>query len=574
MRPILYQPEETAFQNNGIGIMSDAISCIATTSLNGKYEISMQYPLNGIHAANITMRNIIACDTDPVAACQPYRIYNINKSTPNYITVYARHVVYDLAGVPVVPFTATTAPAAMSGLESNAVTDCPFRFTTDKSTQAKFSVSVPSPIWSLLGGSEGSILDVYGGEYEYDKWSVKLHNRRGEDRGVSIRYGKNLTSLAQDENCANCYTGVMPYWVDRSTGAVTMIPDRVVHAEGNFGYTKILPVDFSAKFETVPTADQLISVAKSYIKSNAIGVPTVSWKVEFVQLEQTEEYRGKALLERVLLGDTVHVEFVDMGISVSSRVVEVEYDCILHRYKSVTLGSVKSNLAQTIVGQSQQIAQRPDKTEMKISINQLTGALLGALGGSVRLLDTNGDGMPDLIYIADDPDPARAVKVWRFNYEGWGASKNGYDGPYEMGASFDSGIIADFIRGGTIDATIVKVINLIADNITSGRLASSDGRTYFDLDNDEIVCQYGMGIKAVLNAGALGFFNGEGQKRIQIVDEQIQFFGKNEEEVIGGFDNLFPGEFRLTTYDADERKVMTHTLYWTTMDGVKVLAGQ
>ena len=94
--------------------------------------------------------------------------------------------------------------------------------------------------------------------------------------------------------------------------------------------------------------------------------------------------------------------------------------------------------------------------------NTLTAAILGANGGSVLLLDTNNDGEPDTLYIADDPDPAEAQNVWRFNYAGWAASQNGYNGPFVLGATFED--------GGTLYANVLRVLNINADNITSGTI--------------------------------------------------------------------------------------------------------
>ncbi len=477
MMPVLYNPEETVFSSNGIGVLSDAVSCLINQELNGLFELTMQYPVSGIHFAEITQRAIILAKVDPVSEMQPFRVYRIQKSSPGTVTVYARHVVYDLAGVPVAPFAASTAPLALTGLKSNAVVECPFTFSTDKTTEGEFIVTAPLAVWSLFGGHAGSILDVYGGEYEYDRYHVRLWSRRGADRGVSIRYGKNLTSLQQDENCANCYTGVMPYWINSSTGTVKMLPEKTLAAEGTFHYVKILPLDLtqilasrlesSAETMTEPSDEEMRTAAYRYMKDNKIGEPAVSWKVQFVQLEQTEEYKGKALLERILLGDTVAVEFLAMGVSVSSRAVGYAYNAIMERYESITLGSVKANIADTIVGQGQQVAALPNKSQLLFAMDQLANALLGASGGAVRLIDTNGDKMPDTLYIADNPDPALAVKVWRFNYQGWAASKKGYNGPFEMGASFDTGILADFIKAGTLDASLVKVINLIAEVVHS-----------------------------------------------------------------------------------------------------------
>lgn len=358
LNPILYPVGETAFDTNGIGILGDAILVDVIEQLNGQYELEMQYPVTGLHFSSIARDCILLAKPNPVTDPQPFSIYRITKPMSGIITVYARHIAYDLMGITVAPFASQSCATALQDLKNNATTACPFDFWTDKSTVATMTVSVPKSIWAQLGGSSGSVLDVYGGEYEFDRYNVKLHNRRGADRGVSIRYGKNLTSLEQDENCANVYTGVHPYWTNLE-GALVQLPEKILHAEGNFAKTKIKPLDLSLEFETQPTEGQLRTRAQKYMLDNDIGTPTVSWKVEFVQLEQTEEYKGKALLERVLLGDTVSVAFTEMGVSASARAVSMRYDSLQGRYKSVSLGSVRSNIADTIAKQQQEIAQKP-----------------------------------------------------------------------------------------------------------------------------------------------------------------------------------------------------------------------
>ena len=471
MKPILYAASETAFTTNGLGILRNAIDATVEEALNGIFELEMLYPVTGIHFSEICQRSIILAKPNPVAEPQPFRVYRITKPLNGIVRVFARHLAYDLAGITVSPFSETGAHLALQGLKNNAATDCPFEFLTDKSAQGTMTVSVPTAVWTLLGGARGSVLDTFGGEYEFDRWIVNLLTRRGADRGVTIRYGKNLTSFEQDENCAACYTGVYPYWVS-TEGELVQLSEKIVNAEGTFGYVKILPLDFSTEWETAPTEDQLRARAQKYIKDNEIGVPDVSWTVEFVALEQTPEYRGMALLERVLLGDTVTVEFAKMGVSASARAVSVRYKPLLERYEKVTLGKVKSNLADTIVKQQQELNNKPSSGTVSNLVQraaaEMTKNILGVTGGAVRLLDTNGDGMPDTLYIADNEDPAQAVKVWRFNYEGWGASENGYNGPFVMGATLDQGLLAEFVTTA---------------HLTAGTIQSANGAFFFDLDN-------------------------------------------------------------------------------------------
>lgn len=473
--PILYAPNETAFTSNGIGVLSSAVSVTAKQALNGIFELEMMYPVTGVHFSEIADECIILAKPDPVSDLQPFRIYRITAPHSGIITVYARHIAYDLMGIPVSPFTASGVTLTMEALKANAVVDCPFNFYTDRNDQGMFAVAVPQSLWSTLGGSKGSVLGTFGGEYEFDGYNVHLRTQRGTNRGTSIRYGKNLTSLEQDRNCADCHTGVYPYWVG-GDNSVIMLPEKVLHADGNYSHTKIIPLDLSNEFDAAPTEEQLREHATEYMVNNSIGVPAVSWKVEFVQLEQTVEYKGKALLERVLLGDTVYVEFPKMNVSASARAVEYEFDSILERYNSVTLGSVRSNIADTIVSQKKEIAAKPGVSQLQNAVGRATANILGASGGAVRLLDTDGDGTPDTLYIADNADPAQAVQVWRFNHEGWGASKNGYNGPFTMGATLSAGMIADFITAGTLDANLIK----------AGVLQSLDGNFRFNLETGEI----------------------------------------------------------------------------------------
>lgn len=535
--PILYSATETNFDHNGIGILSACVSCEVTEEANGIFELAMTYPMDGVHFAEIGDRAIIKAKADQFREPQLFRVYAISKPMDGIVTVLAEHISYDLSGIPVKPFSAPTATSALSMLKDNAVIDCPFDFWTDKGTQANFKVSVPASIRSRLGGVAGSILDVYGGEYEFDNFTVKLHNSRGQNRGVSIRYGKNLTDIQQDQNCSSVATGVYPYWVDSEGAVLVELPEKIVNAPGTYNFVKIRTLDLSSEFETQPTVDQLRSKTESYIKANNIGVPSVSLTVSFAQLEQTEEYKHLDLLERVCLFDTVNVEFPVLGVSATAKAVKMVYDVIADRVKSVTLGSVRANIADTIANQNQtiqeqnkEISKKPGMSVIETAIDSLTKTILGAKGGSVRMLDEDGDGEPDTLYIADNSNPDQAVKVWRFNYEGWGASQNGYAGPYEMGATFDDGIVADFITAGTLYGLLFK----------AGAIESLDGKINIDLES---------GSKPIFNTGI------QTNNEIVVMDEKEEaplFFVKREKNSNGveyfslaGFDGAYNYVFRV-----------------------------
>lgn len=466
MKPILFPSTATEFKTQGLGVLTDAISCTVTEERNGAFELTMQYPDTGVHFDEITDRCIIYAIPSPYRAPQPFRIYRITRPMNGVIMVYAQHITYDLSGVPLNPFTAINAPDALSKLSLNAAVNSPFVFWTDKSTVASFAVSTPSSTRSVLGGSSGSILDVYGGEYEWDGFTVRLYGHRGYDNGVVISYGKNLTDIEQDRNISNVATGIYPYWTNAEGALVTCDP-KIVNAPGTYDFTRVVPVDFSNDFETQPTPAQLRARAEKYVEDNKIGIPKTSITASFVQLEQFPEYEDLALLEKCDLCDTVTIRYPQLGVEAKAEIVKIETDVLLERYNSVEIGDVRTNIADTIVGQQQEIKQKPSETYLREAVLALTETILGASGGAVRLLDTNNDGMPDTLYIADDPDPTKARNVWRFNHEGWGASDNGYNGPFSYGATLKNGMVADFITAGTLNADLVNIVNLIADHVMS-----------------------------------------------------------------------------------------------------------
>ena len=466
MKPILFPSTATEFKTQGLGVLTDAISCTVTEERNGAFELTMQYPDTGVHFDEITDRCIIYAIPSPYRAPQPFRIYRITRPMDGIIMVYAQHITYDLSGVPLNPFTAINAPDALSKLKLNAAVDSPFTFWTDKSTVASFAVSTPSSTRSVLGGSSGSILDVYGGEYEWDGFTVRLYGHRGYDNGVVISYGKNLTDIEQDRNISNVATGIYPYWTNAEGALVTCDP-KIVDAPGTYDFTRVVPVDFSNDFEAQPTSEQLQARAEKYVEANKIGIPKTSITASFVQLEQFPEYEDLALLEKCDLCDTVTIRYPQLGVEAKAEIVKIETDVLLERYNSVEIGDVRTNIADTIVGQQQEIKQKPSETYLREAVLALTETILGASGGAVRLLDTNNDGMPDTLYIADDPDPTKARNVWRFNHEGWGASDSGYNGPFSYGATLKNGMVADFITAGTLNADLVNIVNLIADHVVS-----------------------------------------------------------------------------------------------------------
>lgn len=467
MTPLLFTANTTVFNTNGIGALADAVSCIVTEERNGMFELEMQYPITGLHYTEIALSSIILAVPGDGRTRQPFRIYKITKPIRGIVTVYAQHISYQLSHIPCMPFSAGSAGLALAGFKTYAAEACPFEFWTDVTTVGNYSQVIPASIRSRLGGVEGSILDTYGGEYEWDGYTVKLHAARGADNGVTLRYGKNITDLTQEENISSTITGVCPYWAG-TDGITVTLPEKVLSAENaaNFPYPRTVPLDLSGEFEEKPTVEELRAKAQVYISKSGIGVPAVSLDVSFVALWQTEDYKDIAPLERVRLCDTVTVLFEKLGVSAKAKVISTVYNVLLDRYDHIEIGDAKSTLAGTIASTNQTVAEKTSTSFLQAAVDRATGWITGANGGYV-VMCKDANGQPYEILIMDTPNVETAQKVWRWNSGGLGYSKNGYAGPYSLAMTQDGAIVADFITAGTLNANVVKIINLIADHVKS-----------------------------------------------------------------------------------------------------------
>lgn len=495
MIPILYRNTEKEFKSNGIGRLSEAITCRVTEERNGIFELEMTYPVTGMLFKDIIPSAYIKEKNVNKTSPQVFSIYKVSKPINGIITVHARHISYQLSHIPTSQFKASSASSALAGLKDHAAEDCPFEFWTDKVTDGDFSVEVPSSIRSKLGGSSSSILDVYGGEYEFDNFLVKLHAQRGRDNGVTLRYGKNITDIKQEENIESTITGVYPYWLN-SDGEYMELPEKVAHAENasNFPHKRTIPLDCSADFEEKPTEEQLRSRAKTYLKENNAGVPKVSITVSFVALWQTEEYKDIAPLEKVNLCDTVSVEFLKLNISAKAKVVKTVYNVLLDRYDSIEIGESTSNLATEFAKQNAAIAEKPTKIFVEKAAANATNWLTGVDGGYV-VFRKDANNKPYELLIMDTEDISTATNVWRFNKNGWGFSNNGYNGTYIMAATIDGRFLADIITAGTMLADRIRGGTLTLGGVDNGSgvctVLSDSGNEVVRLDKSGVVITSG-----------------------------------------------------------------------------------
>ena len=455
----LFSAEATEFESNGLGSLFEATKCTVKEEANGSFELTLEYPIWGKRFNDLICRNIIVAKTSPYSDPQAFRIYGITKPMNGLVTYSAQHISYDLSGYPVTPFTANSCLSAFEGLKSHSLKEHNFTFWTDKTTEGEFKVEVPSSTRSLLGGTEGSILDTYHGDYEFDNFTVKLHNKRGNNRGVTIRYGKNMTDFDQEENISKVYTSVYPYWKgtnDDDEDILFELPEKIIEVEGEYKFVNVLIQDFSGDFDSEPTAEEFRKYVTAWIKENNIGVPDVSFEVSFFQLSQSLEYQEMSLLEQVELFDTVKVEFENLNVSASAKVNAIEYNALTDRYETISLGSIRASISDTVVNNQQSIVESENRTatHMEKAIENATKWITNGRGFMVAVKDEAGNWME--ICSLDEPSIEKAKNVWRWNNGGFGFSGNGYNGPYTVAITQDGHIVADFIDTGNLNATVIN----------------------------------------------------------------------------------------------------------------------
>lgn len=360
-----------ADNSNGLGQIQP-LSCVVTEELNGIYELDFTVNVNDKHYNDLKNSGLVKVTVGDGSE-QIFRIYKIDEPINMISSVHCQHITYDLSKVVVKPFTATGAVNIKNQLVANMLGSYPFSTWTDiTNTTSTFTNDIPRYFRECLGGYEGSVLDVLRPEYEWDNLTVKLHARRGADNGVRISYGKNLIDYSQEQNNENVYDGVYGYAV---VDEVTYKADSYFNKTGAT-YPRILNVDFSSDYESgqVPTSAELLQKATTYAQNNSIEVPSINIKIDFIPLWQTEEYKNILPLERVSLGDTVHVYFDKLNVEASSRVIKTQWNVLTNKYDSIELGDAKANL-NTIINDSVSTAVDEAVSNMDIDVGYIESDL-------------------------------------------------------------------------------------------------------------------------------------------------------------------------------------------------------
>lgn len=347
MIPIIYGKDETAFVSNGLGRLRDCISCVVTEERNGIYECNFEYPMDGANFDQIQCGRIIGVTHDETGDVQPFDIVGYTQPIGGVVSFHAVHVSYRQSYITTKGTDINSLADAFTLLGTGQPSN-PFAYETDKTSTGFLSCAngLPHSVREMLGGIEGSILDAYGGEYEWDKFVVRLHEARGRNTDFTIRYGVNMLNYNDETDHSGCYSSCIPFWTD---GNESVVGDRVV-ADGTTVTARgeCVPLDLSDKFQTKPTKAQVQSMALSYMTSNNTFMPNKNIKVEFVRLQDDGVQDGLDLLMKCALCDTVNVVFPGYDASGNFKIVKTEWDVLQGKYKSMELGTLAPTLAQAL----------------------------------------------------------------------------------------------------------------------------------------------------------------------------------------------------------------------------------
>lgn len=350
MIPILYESNETEFTSNGLGRLRDCISCEVTEERNGIYECEFEYPVTGLHYSDILLGRVIFAEHDESGDAQPFDIYSYSKPYNGIVTFYAHHVSYRQSGITTYETNINSAVAALNWLKKKSSPANPFTYDTDlyRIGYLPYADGTPRTVKDFLGGGEGSILDTYGGEYEFDRFHVQLWNRRGVDRDITIRHGVNMTDFSEEMDYSESYNACLPYW--KGNDSIVLGDMQVLDNLNYDGRDYCVPLDVSDQFESdvMPSAGEVELAGRNYMINNQTWLPSQNIKVDFIQLKNSDEYKQFADLEKCRLCDSVRVIFPLYDMEGRFKIVKIVWDVLSERYKEMELGNLPISLAQAL----------------------------------------------------------------------------------------------------------------------------------------------------------------------------------------------------------------------------------
>lgn len=445
--------------------MTKCISANVQEELNGQFSLEIKYPIKAYLSDEIKSGRIITCEVG-YGSRQAFRIYKTNK-TLDEITIYANHIFYDLTDnmlEDVYPKN-LDANQFINWILSHSQYKTNFKGSGNISNVATARYVRKNIVKAIMGDEENSILKLFSAELERNNYDISILRRRGSDRGVSIRYARNINGISFDEDNSTIGTRIMPKGYDG-----ILLPEKYVDSPiinkyphpiiREIEYSDIkLKDDNSEDNEGFETLEQCYEEMRKRVQKefeNGLDKPTISVDVDFVELSKTVEYKEYKNLEKVYLGDTIKIYLEKLGVDVMERVISTTYDVLADRFTNIELGKLNSNYVSENAQFQNTMEQVTIPNILEAAKNHSTQQLINAMGGHVHKTQSE-------LFIMDTDNINTAQKVWRWNLNGLGYSSTGINGVYELAMTQDGNIVADFIKTGTMSVSRIEGLSNLLD---------------------------------------------------------------------------------------------------------------
>lgn len=450
----IYLQNETNFNNNGLGFLTDILSAQVDESLNGDYYLTLSYKLNGNLSEYLVEENIIKCQV----ADGSKQLFRIKRVIKDYTTieVYAIHIFYDLLDNFLLDTAPTNLDAQSFGNWILQRTDFAnsFTFYSDIVSTASARYVRRNPVEAIMGDIENSMINIFGGDIERDNFTIKLLGQRGSSNGIKLIFGKNIQEIKITSDYTSIITRLLPLGFDG-----LMLPEIYVDSQNIDDYLtpKIGKVEFSdikydpeseeegvyTDIEDAYTA--LRNAANDYLEY--VDKPMININIDWVELSKTNEYKNYQAIETLHLGDYVTAEI--LGINYETRVVKITYNPLSDMIENFEIGTIQKSIGNSVNANTKKVEEINVSSILQSAKDNATTQINNAMGGYIVKTQTD-------LYIMDTPDTATAQKVWRWNLNGLAYSSTGVNGTYELAMTQDGEIVADRITTGTMSADRIQ----------------------------------------------------------------------------------------------------------------------
>lgn len=449
----IYLQGENDFEHNGLGFLTDILSAKVEDNLNGDYSLLFEYKIGGNLSEYLQNENIVRCKVSD-GTKQLFIIKNVVK-TFDSIQVIAKHIFYDLIDnfvEDVYPKNLAPQPFLQWILDKTNYTHR-FKAFSDISTPKSARYVRKNPVDCILGDTDNSMVNLFNGELKRDNFNIHFNKKIGNDNGVKLIAGKNITGINITLDTNSVHTRIMPQGFDG-----LLLPEKYINSPliNNYTNPKIYRVEFGdikydpkdeEAFHDIEEAYAALRNATNELFEAGIDKPTINVKIDWIELSKTNEYKNYSNLERVDLGDIITIDL--LGVIYKSEIIKTIYNPLTDRIDKFEIGTPKATISSSTNQILRKIAKINPTSILEQAKKNATEQLTKAMGGFVYKTENE-------LFIMDTNDVTTAKKVWRWNLNGLGYSKNGINGPYETAITQDGQIVANFITTGKLNTSVIE----------------------------------------------------------------------------------------------------------------------